>query len=220
MKTSKKIPICILLIFAIFFAVFAGCTDQNQDNSTLDNSDISENIAATVNGEEITTEEVNLLVQQQQGVISESYALERLIEQKILIQQARKEGYMPTNEEAENQLIIQISEQNQTLDEYKQYIERQGDSYDEKLESYKDQIALQKYLEDAVNQEKYDITDKEAEQDLQNLLMEQNKTLDEYKEYLAEQGYSYEEQLQNYKIGLKRQALIEDLKVDAVIKYY
>jgi len=222
MNNSKRITVIVLILTLSLF-VLSGCTDQSQDNTNTNdtsNSDVSGTVAATVNGEEITTEEVSLLVQQQQGAISESYALERLIEQKILIQQARAEGYTPTDQEVEDYIKDMISQRDQTLEEYKQYLEQQGSSYEERIQSYKDQLALQNYIEDAITTEKYTMTDEEAEQDLEELLTEQNRTLDEYKEYLQEEGHSYEEQLQNYKVGLQRQALIEDLREDAVVEYY
>ncbi|HMA83159.1 MAG TPA: SurA N-terminal domain-containing protein [Candidatus Thermoplasmatota archaeon] len=222
MNPPEKILTIIILVFIISLFLLPGCTDQSQNNTNktdTSDSDMTGTIAATVNGEEITTDEVTLFVQQQQGQISESYALERLIEQKILTQQARLEGYTPTDQEAEDYLKDLLTQRNQTLDEYKQYLEQQELSYEERLQSYKDQLALQNYLDDAIKAEKYDLSDEEAEQDLEELLTEQNRTLDEYKEYLGQEGYSYEEQLQNYKVGLQRQALIEDLREDAVVEY-
>jgi len=222
MNPPEKILTIIILVFIISLFLLPGCTDQSQNNTNktdTSDSDMAGTIAATVNGEEITTDEVTLFVQQQQGQISESYALERLIEQKILTQQARLEGYTPTDQEAEDYLKDLLTQRNQTLDEYKQYLEQQELSYEERLQSYKDQLALQNYLDDAIKAEKYDLSDEEAEQDLEELLTEQNRTLDEYKEYLGQEGYSYEEQLQNYKVGLQRQALIEDLREDAVVEY-
>ena len=137
---SKKVLFGISVIFSIML-LFAGCTDQqSQDGNSNVVDDTSNPVVVSVNGENITSNEVTNYSSENQ--MSYSDALDQLIEQKILYQQAKKQGYNVTRDEAEATLLGLLLEQNQTLDTYKQYLQSQGISYEKHLRDYQKQLAL------------------------------------------------------------------------------
>ena len=221
-KSNKILTIGIFIVLVLSLSFFAGCTEQEKNTDTNDNPDspTTGSVVATVNGEEITSDEVTDFVQQQQGQISEENALEQLIIQTLLSQKAAQNGYNLTDEEVETELQNQLAGQNQTLQEYKQYLQQQGYTYEEILQNYKEQLTRQNYLDDAIENQGINVTDEEAESDLEENLLQQNQTLQEYKQYLQQQGYPYEQLLQNYKQQLKQQIFIQSLREQANIQYY
>jgi len=55
------------------------------------------------------------------------------------------------------------------------------------------------------------LTDEETESELENQLLQQNLTLEKYKQQLEQQGISYEEYLQNYKEQLTLLNYLDDV---------
>ncbi|MEF8848798.1 MAG: hypothetical protein V5A68_06660 [Candidatus Thermoplasmatota archaeon] len=223
MVNSKKIIVVISIIFAISVLIFAGCnsqTDQPQNNTEPDNSSNSTsmtgNVVATVNGENITSEEVEKYVQQKQGQISKAEGLRRLIDLKVIFQQAQKEGYVPSDAEAESKLEGLLKQQNLTLEDYKQQLEQQGRSYEQQLQKYKEQLARQNYIDDEIKKEEFNITDEQAKAELENMFENNASTLEDYKKLLEKE---YQMSYEQFKRGLKEQLLIQDLRDKADISY-
>lgn len=198
-----------------------GCTEQQttEDINNDSNNDLNEtqSIVALVNGEEITTNEVSSYAKQNE--LTEKESLEQLIDQILLLQQAKQQGYNVNLTEAESTLKDYLSQQNQTVDAYKQYLQQQGISYQNHLENYSEQLSIQHYQEDVLQTKEYNISDQETETNLENYLAEQNITLEDYKHYLQQQDINYEEKLQLYKEALQQRLLIESLREEADIKY-
>lgn len=228
MKNQKKIITGISIIFALSLLMIAGCTEQQPQNNTdadnNPNSEINETktILATVNDEEITEDDVTEMQQsyaQQGQELNEKEALEQVINQTLLLQQVKQGNYMLTDNATETELERYLVQQNSSLAAYKQQLAQQGISYKKHLQTYKEQLSIEIYLNEALAYEQYNISDEQAETQLQEYLVQQNSTLKEYKQLLSQRGYSYEEQLLNYKESLKRQFLIQTLREDAVIEY-
>ncbi|MFO7710904.1 MAG: SurA N-terminal domain-containing protein [Candidatus Woesearchaeota archaeon] len=188
-------------------------TPEQGEEETGD--ELTGNVVATVNGEEITSEEVSAIQQtfmQQGQQVSEEQALEQVISQKLLAQEAQE--HMPTNEEAESAIEMQLQQQNATLEQYKQQVQAQGMSYEEQLQRIREDLAIQTYLE--ANMDNFTVTDEEAEA--------------YYDEYKASQAPNevppYEEleaqivaTVQQQKQQEARLAIVEELKEDAEINY-
>ncbi len=196
--------------------------ESDTNESDDDDDDFEVEVLATVNGEEITQEDVTMLQQsymQQGQQLSEEDALEQLIDQKVLIQNALQDEYIPTDDEAESELKTLLQQQGMTLEDYKQQLQQMGQTYEEALQSFKESIAFENYLEAALEEKDYDIPDEEAEAEIETLLLQYDMTLDELIQQLSQMGMTYEEYVQDYKKGIAREYLTDELKEQADIEY-
>ncbi len=113
-------------------------------------------VIATVNGEEIRQEEIEQMQQSsasQGQQLSEEEATEQMINQVILSQKAEAQGYSISTEEVEQMIESQATQRGQSLKEVKQEIESQGFSYEEVIEGQKENIILQNYLQDKIDEQ-------------------------------------------------------------------
>ncbi len=216
MYKPKKILIGISVILTISLVIFAGCTEQSQDDKS--NSDISGTVVATVNGEKITSEEVTSMQQayEQQGQqISEEDALEQLINQEILSQKAQQEGFNLTDEEAEAEIEALLGQQGMTLKEYKDQLEQQGTSYEEQLQNFKEQLAIQNYQDEALEGEDFNVTEEEAENYYELYKQQDPENTPDYED-IKDQIIDY---LQQQKRQEAINSLVQELREDANIEY-
>lgn len=122
-----------------------------------------DDVAATVNGEEIMQEDVaemQKLYEAQGMPISEEQALEQLIQQEVLYQAAAE--YLPAEEEAEEQLEAQVAMMGMTMPEFREALEDQGLCYDEQLKDFRRQLAIHDFLHEEV--EVPEVTEEEAKE--------------------------------------------------------
>jgi hypothetical protein len=222
-KISKNLVIGIITVLVLVAVVWYVMSEQQtQENNELGSNSIqgiTGNVVATVNGEEITSEEV-VAVQQsflQQGQqVSEEDAIEQMINQKVLYQKVQDEGISVTTEEVESVIEQQLAMQGATLEDFKQQIETQGASYQDQIQNIKNQIATQKYLENALEGQEFEVTEEEA-----------NEFYEMYKQQSSEEIPSYEELQPQIIATLEQQkqqevvnSLVQKLKADADIKYF
>jgi hypothetical protein len=188
----SKIMKTFVGFFAIFVLLFAlGCTQlddsfpSGEDSNVIDvnttpqfpdgtNDDFSESdeffegeVAATVNDKEILQEDVLLFQQslEQQGQqVSEQEALEQLINQEVLYQEVNAQGYDVTDEEAESEIENQLAQQGMSLDEYKEQLESQEISYEEQLNSIKEQLNIQNYIGSQISEDDLSVTVEEIQE--------------------------------------------------------
>jgi parvulin-like peptidyl-prolyl isomerase len=226
MNISRKIMISILGISILSILIFAGATilldehaQDTSDQSNDANNTITGTVVATVNGEEITFDDVTSIQQsymQQGQQLLEEEAIEQLIDQKILIQEAQQQGFMQTDEEAESTIETILLEQNSTLEEYKQQLKQQGLSYEEQLQEYKNQAAIQNYLNDVFKNENFSVTDEEAINYYEIYQQQSEQEVPPYEDL--------ESQIKDYLRQQKQQeainALVQELREDADIKHY
>jgi parvulin-like peptidyl-prolyl isomerase len=130
-----KIKNIIGVVFILSVILVSGCSSQKQpveqheQQIIPDDKDTLIDVVATVNGEEITSgevEEVQQMFAMQGQQVSEEDALEQVIDQKVLSQHAQEGEYAVTDQEAESMIESQLVQQNATLDQYKQQLEMQG----------------------------------------------------------------------------------------------
>jgi multidrug efflux pump subunit AcrA (membrane-fusion protein) len=231
MANLKNI-IGIFLVLSVI--LLAGCSTSEQEDNTQDynndfvpdNNDIDNiptepitgNVVATVNDEEITSEDVaavqQLLLQQGQQ-ISEDDALEQVINQKVLEQKVQQENIVVTNEEAESVIKQQLAMQGATLDDYKQQIESMGVSYEAELESIKNQIAVQNYLEGQLEGQSFDVTEEEAQNFYEMYKAQSPEEVPSYEELQSQIIATLEQQKQQEAINI----LIQGLRTTANVEY-
>jgi hypothetical protein len=134
----------------------------------------------------------------------------------VLELKVKEENIVVTNEEAEVIIEQQLLMQNMTLDEYKEVIESQGVSYEEELESIKDQIAIQIFLENKLEGKSFDVTEEEAKEfyEMYKLQMGENE-VPSYEEIEPQIIASLEQEKQQEEIDV----IIQDLILDVDIEY-
>jgi parvulin-like peptidyl-prolyl isomerase len=96
----------------------------------------SNEVIATVNGEQIMSSDVTLNQQMllQQGTqLTEDEVLNQIIIEIALRQKIESEGITVSTEEAEEFIVEQLAQQNLSLDDYKQQLAAQGATYSQEL---------------------------------------------------------------------------------------
>jgi parvulin-like peptidyl-prolyl isomerase len=182
------------------------------------NSNLSGNVIATVNGEEITTSEViaiqQLFIQQGQQ-ISEEDALEQVINQKLISQEVEAEDYSVSTEEAESTIEQQLLIQGASLEDYKQQLSQQGIVYEEQIDSIKEELAVQKYLEIQLEGENFEVSEQEAQDFYEMYKSQSPEEVPSYEELEPQIIATLKQEKQQEAIGY----LIQELRAGAEIEY-
>ncbi|MCK4843985.1 MAG: SurA N-terminal domain-containing protein [Dehalococcoidia bacterium] len=175
-------------------------------------------VVARVNGEAITAGDVTKLrvkvYESYRMQISEEEALEQLIAETVLYQEAEQQGYAPTMDEAEQELKARVALSGRTMEDFEAELANSSFSYEEYLQDFQRQLAINSYLDDAVQVP--EVTELEARVFYEN-----------YKQQSPEAELPPFEQLKSEIMALleqeKRQEatslLIEELKEKADIEY-
>lgn len=208
-KFSKGFIFAAILVLVLAGAYFIFISENNS----------MENVVAVVNDENIMSEDIEGIQQmymQQGQQISEEEVIEQAVFQTLLSQEMDAQGIEVADEEAEAFIKSQLSQQNFTLEQYKSQLESQGLPYESHLDSAKEQLRIQAFLEESINQEALKVTVEEAE-----------ALYDMYVQQSAEEVPSYEElesqiimQLQQQKQQEAINSLLEDLKSNSEIEYF
>lgn len=169
-------------------------------------------VVATVNGVEITqgdVAELRAALQEAYGrSISPEDALEELIRQEVVYQEAKSLGYLPEKEYAEERLADELwTMWGITMDEFRDLVKQAGLSYDEQLEAFGRDLATRQYLAEV---ELPEVTEEEAR--------------DFYDEWIEElppgqQPPSYESLEEEIVTRLGQDKLVEALVEKAHIEY-
>ena len=121
-------------------------------------------VLATVNGEEITAEEVARIQQRMlrwdNVVVEKEEVLEQLIVERLLYREAIREGYEPTLQETEREVRGSMANTGMQVEELHARLAEEGLSYMEYLEERRVQLAIVMFVDDAV--EVPDVTEEEA----------------------------------------------------------
>lgn len=166
-------------------------------------------LLAVVNGDRITSEDVAKLQARYEACrtsIDPDRALEQLVIEKLLYREARREPYLPTTDELEQELQAQLEADGFTLAEFQVELELYGISYNEYLETFRRELAIRNYV-DAETQ----ITEQQARE--------------RYEEYQQTPDLllpPFQEVKEQITLELKQEAvllLIQALKEEADIQY-
>lgn len=179
-------------------------------------------IVAEINDEVIRLDEVEdtidtYLSQGQQ--LGKSAALDRLIVETLLIDEAETRDIAVTIEEAEEQLTNTYKQSGLTEVQFEQRLEQLGTTYDKTLEMYKDQLIINELLSQELSDTEITVSDQEAK-----LFYDQN--LDMIKSQMGN-ATVFEDVSPQIKNTLQQQKqqqfvsdFIEELKDDAMILTY
>ncbi len=164
MAILKNLMLSLFLLPLIFLA---GCTDADeQEDAEHIVPDTQADVVAIVNGEEITVTEVTAMQQlfaQQGQHISEQDAIEQLISQEVVIQQAEQQGFEVSAEEAEAEVEMLLAQQGISLEEYKQHLATEGlMDYDELINDVRVDLTIQNYLNSAIEDQAIQVSQEDA----------------------------------------------------------
>jgi len=163
-------------------------------------------VAARVNGERITEQDVAELQARAGMGISYDQALEHLITEKLLYQEASNKGHALSTSDAESELETQMAAMNMTREDLDWQLQQHGISYQEYLEGYRTGLSIQNYLEATI-----EVTEEEA-----------RARYDELKELYGDQLPPFETVKQQIIAELQQEAmpsLIDELRDRADIEY-
>ena len=218
------ILVVIGAILLVYFVAMNGEEEAQQptiDTPQEDQMDIPEGgdeVLATVNGEEITQDDVVEIIEMvsQQGMqVDEEQALEEAVAITALSQRAEEEGFTVTQAEAEEEIENMLGMSPQ---EFQQIMEQQGLSYEDEMERLKQDIAIQNFLEDAMSDEVPEVSDEEIEQHYEEFteMMEmQGQEVPELEEIRDE----LEAQIQQEQTQPLQQEFLEQVVEEAEVEY-
>jgi len=175
-------------------------------------------VVARVNGEAITAGDVTKLrvkaFEFNKMQISEEEALEQLIAETVLYQEAEQQGYAPTMDEAEQELEARVASSGRTMEDFEADLTKSGFSYEEYLQDFQRQLAINSYLDDAVQVP--EVTELEARVFYENYKQESPEAeLPPFEQLKSEIMALLEQQKQQEATSL----LIEELNEKADIEY-
>ena len=203
--------------------ILAGCSTQHAPEDGFDSlitiTEPPSTVVAIVNGEEILTDEIQL-IQQSFASSGQQISLAEATEQAVIIallsQQAISEGHFVNDSEAETIIDIQLTLQGSSLDDYKGQLASQGIAYEEQLDDIKKELAIQNYLSEFLEGKNYSATPEEAKEFYDDYMMQSPEDAPPYPD-IEQQILSYLEQVnQQQEIN----AHIEELREKAVIDYF
>jgi hypothetical protein len=213
----KKLNHTILVVLLVAMTILAACSTPEQTENE-DNNLITGNVVAVVNGDEITTQQVEetqaLFASIGQDIPKET-VLEELINQKLLVQEAKKAGFEFTTEDAEVAIDQQLALQGANLEEYKTQIQAQGIDYEKQLATIKEDLAIQRYLETVFENENFTATEQEAQEIYDAYSAQSSEELPAFQEVKDQILASLQQEKQQQAIGV----LIQELKQTATIEY-
>jgi parvulin-like peptidyl-prolyl isomerase len=179
-------------------------------------------VAAIVNGEEITFQEIQELqsdLMQQGQEVSDEIILEHLIDQLVLYQKAIEEGTVFTTEEVELEIESQLAMQGMTLGDYKQQLETVNVSYDKEIERIKKDLLSQRYLYSLVDLDSIEIQDEEIELVYEDYVSQAEQSGEEEIISLEELRPQITTMLQQEKASEIQNELIQEIRSNASIEY-
>jgi parvulin-like peptidyl-prolyl isomerase len=217
MAKKTKIALGIVIVVGLLAAGWFFLPGEEPVDESLNPLSGGETVAE-VNGEKISSSEVAVtkkMIEDQGQEISEENVIEQIINRKLLTQEVAKKEYSFTDKEAESALEKELSAQNISLEEYKQQLEEQGITYQEQLARIKEELGIQKYLEEEIDLESLEVSEEEKKE-----------FYDSYKDQAGDEEVgSYEEMEPQIAASLVQQkeqqaivSLIEQLRESAEIK--
>ena len=177
-KTTKKQEKSANYVYALLAILFIGLglfliislqdstSDEIPTNENIVDNDIVESqVVATVDGQEITSDEVMSIVEMgmlQGYQVSQEDALDQAIIVAMLTQEAEENNLLPTTAETEDMIRMQLEQTGSSIDELNQHIAMQGISYEQLVEDFRKQMGIQAYLELKLADADFEVSQEEA----------------------------------------------------------
>tara|TARA_Y100000310_G_scaffold345284_1_gene463407 strand:- start:2533 stop:3492 length:960 start_codon:yes stop_codon:yes gene_type:complete len=139
-RVSKKLIIGVVIVAIVAIGAFFLIQDSQSD------------VAAVVNGEIITIEELSKtydsLPEQYKPAVTKESLLKQLIQAKVIYQEAEKQGAVVTTEQAEQMFQQAKSLAGLTEEQFAANIEAQGITEEELIDQYREQLTVQNFIEE------------------------------------------------------------------------
>lgn len=211
----------VLLVAAMLLMNTTGVFNGEQAPAVASNntsSSLEGEIVAIVNDEPIMDSEVSSMEQRAMLMgqnISRDQIIEQLINQEILIQKAKKEGYSVSKEEVEITLEEQLAQQNMTLEDLKRRVEQQGASWEKQIAKYREQLASQNYIEQEIADQVSKVTEEDVKQFYQRYKNQSTKEVPPLAQIKQQISQTLQQQRQQQAIN----SVIETIKPNYDIVY-
>lgn len=196
--------IAVAVLAVVLVLVLAGGEAPDNDDVIPGND-----VVAVVNGAEITRTEVAAMrtrLFQTQGIwLEPEQVLEQLIIERLLYRQAEEAGHVPTVEATERELLVRLALMGLIRDDLEETLEQQGLSYEEYLQRFQRDLAIDAYMAEAI-----EVSEEEARQFYEEL-KEAGEELAPFEEVKSEILYFLTQE--------KVVFLIEELREGAEIEY-
>ena len=126
-----------------------------------------EEVIVRVNGDEILVRDIvefqeQMIMQNQE--ISQEQALDQLIAQLLLEQELERMNFEVTDEDAMDFLQEQLMFQGLTVNEYRRELENAGISFESELESIKQNLEFDLFIEELIDGRDFDVTQDQIEE--------------------------------------------------------
>lgn len=214
----KRLILSVVIIAVLALLAYSFFDEKSQEITGNSISENTDKIVAYVNENPITQGDVKKAqeyVEAQSGkVIDQTQAVKRVIDEKLILEDAQKNGFILTKEETEKEISKILATQNQTLLDFQKKVESRGEDYEIEIENYRQQLMIEKYLDKIANQE---VTEAQA-------LAYYNENKD--KMFTGEIAVPYEQISGQLKLAIKKKngqeiisTYLEELRQKAKIEY-
>ena len=211
-----------IIISVLFLMPF----DMQPDKISSDNVDVtpqSENpVVAEINDEVIRLNEVEDTIQtylSQGQKLGKSAALDRIIVETLLVEEAESRDISFTIDEAEEQLTNTYQQSGLTKQQFEERLEQLGTTYDKTLEMYRSQLIINELLTEELSDAQITVTDEEAklfyDQNLEVIKSQMGNTT-VFEDVSPQIKSTIEQQKQQQLVS----DFIEELRDDAMILTY
>ena len=182
-KAKRKKGINPVVIFSVVIVILVAYVLYINRDALFGKTTEESLIAARVNGEDITLDEVN----EAHSKLSESYKelvtrediLNEIISEKLLLQEASRRGIIAAREEAENIIKDAVAQSNMSEQEFNARLESISMSKEELYEYYRKQLVISKLLNETLFKE-ISVSENDVRQFYEkNQLAMQNISLDD-----------------------------------------
>ncbi len=170
MNFNKKLAAGIASVTAISVIVISLFllmpSDMMPDETNFTNSQNNDNpIVAEVNGQEIRLEDVQDAVDMEtsQGQMTDNVtALERMIAKILLLEEAQARNITMTMTEVEDEITSMYVQSGLSQEQFEEKLEEIGTTYDQTLKMYREELIINKMLDDEISKTELQVSDEEA----------------------------------------------------------
>ena len=220
-KNNKKFWLIggILLVAILALFLYSSGMPQTSTTDKTIQAQGLDKVVAKVNGEDVTQGDVkrvqSILLAQTGTNIDENQAIERAINEKLMLTEANNENIDVSMEDAENKLVELANQKGVSMEEIKAKSDEIGSDYNNELEIYREQLVIGELL-------KADLPSTEVSTE------EAKAYYDSHKETLFKDGVirPFDEIEEDLKAALSQQkfqstmtSYLGELRADAEIEY-
>lgn len=165
-RQKRKIPVIPIILILLVIAVLAVGILSNWTFFIKKTASESDNPIVSVNGEIITqnqlNEQWNTLPAAAKIKMTKEQLLKELIQEKLLLQEAKKENIEVTEPEVEQFINMQLSQLGMTYKQFEDALVAQGTTAEDMKNIYQKQLTIAKLFDGTINST-INATDKEVE---------------------------------------------------------